>query len=461
MPPSTDPILIADVLKQAIVFHNDGDLIRAQRLYRLVLCLEPGNFDAIHLLGVAARRSEDPLYAVRCIAWALRLAPGNVGACQNLRNALQQALVQASEAYRTERPRDLCDIARKLVGLDQVEWVELAENLGRMLNNVANTALYRDGDVELASACTELAASFNQHPALLNFRMLVRLYRQDYDAAWNREDWRIIAARTGQWDGEFYSGTLILLNNNGMGDFLQFMRFIPLVRKRVGKVVIVLRGTLKSLVRHSFLLDGISVVDSDPCIPNSVYCDLFSLGFVLELKRRDIAFPTPYVSPPADLLTDWRRVLRRDRRMHVAIHWSSWGIPDARAVPFEFFGRLIAAVDAVFIGLHASFSSEEMRGTEFPENFRFLGMSDLSTTVCVLGAVDLVIAPDGGIAHLACALGIETWVLTTRNCDWRWRVEGETSDWYSNARLFRQPEQGDWDSVFRIVADRLQARCGA
>lgn len=460
IPPSCDPALPAGIVKRGFALHTAGDLPRAQRLYRLALCLEPADFDASHLLGVATR-PEDPFRAVRGLVRTLRILPGNAGVLQNLRNALQHALGCAAEAYRDGRARDLCGMARTLAGLDEVEWAEGAENLGRMLNNAANAALYNEDDVELASACVELASAFSRHPSILSFRMLVRLFRQDYDAAWNRGDWKALAAQSGQWDGEPHPGTLVLLNRNGMGDFLQFMRFIPRIRDRVGSLVVVLRSELISLVRHSPLLDGVVLTASDPGIPGSVYCDAFSLGFVLGTGRRDIGMATPYLLPPSDLLADWRRALRRDRRLHVAITWSSWAAADARSVPFALFSRLIAATDAVFIGVHANFSKHDLREAEFPENFRFLGVSDLPTTASVLAAMDVVIAPDGGIAHLACVLGVETWVLTTRGCDWRWRVEGEASDWYDNARLFRQPEQGDWEAVFESVTARLQARCGA
>lgn len=454
---SAGSAMTGDIVKRAFTLHNSGDLLPAQQLYRLALCLEPANFDAAHLLGVVMR-PEDPLRAVCSLVRALRMAPGNPNVLQNLRNALQHALIRIEGAYQDGRLRDLHAMAQSLAGLDAVEWVEAAANLGRMLNNAAYTALYNDGDVELAFACVELAAHFNRHPTILSFRMLVRLYRQDYTAAWNHKDWKVIAAQSGQWDGEPHSGTLVLLNRNGMGDFLQFMRFIPLARRRVGGIVVILRSELITLVRNSPMLEGVMLAGSDPGIPGSVYCDTFSLGFALGLGPQDIAMATPYLSPPATLLADWRRALRRDGTLHIAITWSSWAAPDARSVPFDLFKRLIATTDAVFFGVHANFSQKDLREAEVPENFRFFGVSDLSTTACILGAMDVVIAPDGGIAHLACVLGVETWVLATCNCDWRWRGDGEGSAWYANARLFRQPRQGDWETVFDAVAARIQAR---
>lgn len=221
------------------------------------------------------------------------------------------------------------------------------------------------------------------------------------------------------------------------------------------RIIMVLRSEQIQLIRHSPLLAGVTLLSADPCLPGSVYCDVFSLAFALGLNEADIPVPTPYLVPPADLVADWRRAVRCDGRLHVGITWASWATADHRSVPFDFFDRLMARTDAVFVGPHSNFSKHDLREAAFPENFRFLGVSDLLTTACVLSAMDVVIAPDGGVAHLACALGVESWVLTTRNCDWRWRVAGEDSLWYDSARLFRQSAEGGWDPVWDRVVERL------
>ena len=80
---------------------------------------------------------------------------------------------------------------------------------------------------------------------------------------------------------------------------------------------------------------------------------------------------------------------------------------------------------------------------------------DLAELTAWIKGLDLVITVDTAVAHLAGSLGVETWILLPYNPDWRWKTEGATTDWYSSVRLFRQPKPGDWDSVFREVADEL------
>lgn len=448
---------IAAIVGRGFELHKAGDSSRAQRLYRLVLALDPAHFDGIHLLGVASRPGS-PVDALRWISRALRLLPGHGPARHNLVAALQSAITLTNGLYEERRFRELCLVADALTVVERFREEPACDMLGRMLHNAAGSALYEDGDADLSLACADRACRLLQHPSALNFRMLARLNHQDYAAGWNRSDWKAIARQTGQWDGEPCRGPLVILSRNGTGDLLQFLRFVPRVTGMVSRIIMVLRSEQIQLVRHSPLLAGVTLLSADPRLPGSAYCDVFSLPFALGLDEADIPVPTPYLVPPADLAADWRRTVRRDGRLHVGITWASWATADHRSVPFNFFDRLMARTDVVFVGLHSNFSKNDLREAAFPENFRFLGVSDLLTTACVLSAMDVVIAPDGGVAHLACALGVESWVLTTRNCDWRWRVEGEESQWYGNARLFRQPVQGDWDPVWERVADRLADR---
>lgn len=448
---------ITAIVERGFEFHKAGDPSRAQRLYRLVLALDPAHFDGTHLLGVASRPNS-PVDALRWITRALRLFPGHGPARHNLVAALQSAITLTNGLYEERRFQELCLVADTLTTVERFQEEPACDMLGRMLHNAAGSALYDDGDADLSLACADRACRLLQHPSALNFRMLARLNHQDYTAAWNRSDWKTIARQTGQWDGEPCRGPLVILSRNGTGDLLQFLRFVPRVIGMASQIIMVLRSEQIQLVRHSPLLAGVTLLSADPRLPDSAYCDVFSLAFALGLGEADIPVPTPYLVPPTELVTDWRRAVRRDGRLHVGITWASWATADHRSVPFDFFDRLMAQTDVVFVGLHSNFSKHDLREAAFPENFRFLGVSDLLTTACVLSAMDVVIAPDGGVAHLACALGVESWVLTARNCDWRWRVEGEHSPWYGNAHLFRQPAEGDWDRVWERVAERLADR---
>lgn len=449
--------LIRTIVERAFALHKVGDLGQAQRFYRLVLALDPAHFDGVHLLGVVSRPAS-PVAALRWIARALRLFPEHGAACHNLVAALQSALELTNRLYEERRFHELCHVADTLIGIDRFQENPASDNLGRMLHNAGGSALYESGDTALALACSERACRLAKHPSILHFQMLARLNTGDYDAAWSHADWKVIARQTGQWDGEPCRGPLVIFSKNGTGDLLQFLRFVPRVLGMVDHVIMVLRSEQIQLVRHSPLLEGVTLLTADPRLQGSVYCDVFSLAFALGLNEADIWVRTPYLVPPTGLVADWRRAIRRDDRLHVGITWASWAAADNRSVPFDFFDRLMARTDVVFVGVHSNFSKNDLREASFPENFRFLGVSDLQTTACVLSAMDVIIAPDGGVAHLACVLGVESWVLTTSNCDWRWRVEGEGSPWYDNARLFRQPAEGDWETVWTRVAERLAER---
>ncbi len=449
----------ATLLELAFSQHKLGRFPEAVRIYGRLLAFDPTHFDGLHLRGVALRQDADPIGALRWISRALRTAPGLPSVVHNLQLAAQSVLWFCDLFYREGRYAEfarLIDDALEFRACFDDGSIDL---IGRMLHNAAMAALYERGDVALADACSERAVRLAWDPSILNFRMLVQLNQQNYSEAWNQNAWEAITGNLpGLWNGKPHDGTLVIVNKNGTGDFLQFMRFIPFARQRVKDIAIVLKGGIGTLVKDNPLLDGARIVSERPTGPNIVACETFSIPFALGLSEREIAITSPYLTIPADLHADWRRAVRRDDRLYVGIVWSSWAQPDPRSIEFAFYRRLFERFDAVFVGVHAYFSSDDLRQSDFPENFRFFGVSDLHDTACLLSAMDVVIAPDGGIAHLACALGIETWVLVTKNCDWRWRQEGEKSIWYDNARILRQPTQGDWEAVWNMVNDRLAAR---
>jgi len=216
------------------------------------------------------------------------------------------------------------------------------------------------------------------------------------------------------------------------------------------------------LLTGSPLLDGVDLLNEDPHEPDTVYCDVFSLPAAMGLDNASIATnPFPHLTVPPEETSAWRRLLQHDARPLVGIVWSSWAENDHRSVGYPFFDDLIAELpDILFVGLHSGFSKADLRTRDFAENFRYFGTCDLPTTKAILSALDLVIAPDGGLAHLSCALAKETWVLLTHHCDWRWRSNDARSEWYPTARLFRQSEKGNWNGVQTGVRGALHAVLG-
>jgi hypothetical protein len=439
---------------------TEGRTRDAATAYRAALTLDPAAFDPMHLSGVTSGWEGDPVGGLRNVNRALRLAPGAPGAVHNRRRLSQAVLVVFAKAYDASEHDEALSAAEALepwVALDEQPSIRL--KLTQAVNNIAIVSDH-SGQWDRSLRAALLAARLAPSASLLTQYRLTMLGHRRYEDGWSPVFWRsLIADKPVMWSGERHAGRLIILTHfNGLGDFFQFMRFIPAAQARVGSIGVLTKRKIGALLRESPLMRGVDIFFEDPGGPDTVYCDVFSLPAAMGLGRADIVRePFPHIAAPAAAAA-WRRALHSDDRPRIGVVWSSWAKNDHRSVGYPFFHDMINEnPEAVFIGLHSNFDKNDLRERDFADNFQFLGVCDMPTTAAIIDALDVVIAPDGGIAHLSCAMGKETWVLATRHCDWRWRYEtSEPVDWYPSARLFRQKNQGDWTDVQALTAAAVQ-----
>jgi hypothetical protein len=458
--------LRSQILNAAVAAHRDWRGDEAAEGYRRVSVIRPDDFDAMHLSGALARAQGSPIIALRRLNRARLLDSVNPAAQENSSRCVVDVYNVCIVAQRNGDDRSFVEAADLLAdaGSPLINPETLTE-IGKAAGNAVFSLSRSDdpADVELSLRAVRLAwrlAPSDNSATLLRIR---ELELGNYERAWNPSVWlRQIDGRSAAvWSGQKHDGRLIITNANGAGDFVQFLRFLPQARRRVGRLGLMVNAKLRKLVQDSPMIAGVDLLESDPQEPNTRYCDIFALPAAMGLSRRDAAPSAyPYVISPPEEQTAWERLLRKDRRPLIGLVWASWnnGNGDFRAVSFDFFAEMIASnPDAMFIGLHSGFGKMDLRKVDFPDNFRFFGVVDLPTTRDILSRLDLVIAPDGGLSHLSCALARKTWVLLSRWCDWRWRSPDESSEWYPSARLFRQPTEGRWDEMKEKTSRELAA----
>jgi tetratricopeptide (TPR) repeat protein len=318
--------------------------------------------------------------------------------------------------------------------------------------------------------CFELAQAIEpDHVDAHVNEALARLALGDYAAGWKEYAWRLHTANFSKgkkrpaqplWLRQFdISGKTILLHGEqGLGDTIQFARFVPRVAKLGGKVVLAVQRPLTALMAG---LRGASVVrgQGDPVPPFDAYCPLPSLPLAFKTTLETIPADVPYLSAPADRLAKWRPVLDGLARPRIGLMWTRGAASpqDRRSLPLRVLLPLLELRDIQFVALQKELPDGEValfQSTGVPS---FLGerLADLADTAAIIAMLDLVITIDTSIAHVAGALGKPMWVLLPFSADWRWLRERSDSPWYPTARLFRQPAPGDWQSVVRRVAEAL------
>ncbi|OJB08134.1 hypothetical protein BGV53_32350, partial [Burkholderia ubonensis] len=358
--------------------------------------------------------------------------------------------------------------------------VVLAPDNALAMNNVAlamkEAQRWDDAERHAARAC-ELAPGDASHRFNL---AIVHLVRGDYAAGWREHEarWdgsgelrgRLPALPGPRWRGEPLAGkTLLVWGEQGMGDVLQFCRFIAPLAERVhregGRLAwntFPQMGALmqRSLGAHADAFGAGGGVDALP--PFDYEVPLISLPLMLGTGDATLASSVPYLRADPRARDAWRARLAGETRPKVGLVWT--GSAGHQRNPFRRVGieRYVDAfrgIDGVAFhslqpGAEADVAAARAAGLPIADHTAELKSFD--DTAAFIGALDLVITVCTSVAHLAGALGAPTWVLLDVNPHWPWLLERRDSPWYPSATLYRQPAFGQWGPVMEEVAMDLR-----
>jgi hypothetical protein len=272
--------------------------------------------------------------------------------------------------------------------------------------------------------------------------------------------WHEVSKR--RWKGKRSSPsgkTMLLLTEQGLGDVLFFIRFVPAVVAMGFRVSILVDRELKPLLSAQPWLH--SVFDKQDQRPDfDEYCPLLSLPWILSHKARADPVAAPYLRVPPGRLALARTRLACFAGVKVGIAWA--GNPKherdrMRSLPLKQFTVILAARDATFFSLQRQCPEpDQCTLDELPRlNKAPDALDDFAATAAFVSQLDLVICVDTSVAHLAGALGVPVWILLPFAPDWRWQLARSDSPWYPTARLYRQPALDDWSPVVSQVAHDL------
>ncbi len=371
-----------------------------------------------------------------------------------------------------------------LVDLDRpAEALELAEGLlkrglgGSKAEIVKAAALWRLKRRGDAIAVAEAAA--RRHPDDVQIRQALSQYylgTGDFAHGWEAYEFRAdivggkqesIARQAPRWTGEALAGkTILVFAEQGIGDTIQFVRFLGALHERGATVKALVQPALLRLARSLPVpvawFDRVSQVGGfDFQIP------LLSLPLVLGTGIDDIPAAVPYLSPDAEAVAAWRQRIGA-AGYRIGVVWQGnprYGQDHRRSLPLKALAPLAALPDTRLISLQAVHGLDQLDTLPGEMAVEQLGETitanpdGVSEIAAAMAALDLVVSSDTAMAHLAGALGRPVWVALNDDPDWRWLADRPDSPWYPTMRLFRQTVRGDWGSVFAEMAKALEARC--
>ena len=406
-------------IEQGRAWLQAGAIHRGVDAFRRAIDFKPSLPEAHNALGIAFRNQSNISEAVACYRRALAIRPNYVEALTNLGNALkdQGQLAAAVEHYTAA-----------------------------------------------------LAIEPNHTEAHIG-RATIRLVTGDFAQGWPEFEWRwnrpALASSINRgrplWDGSSLTGRTILLTaEHGLGDTLHFVRYASCVKQCGGRVVLECQSPLVRLIARTAGIDAIVTREESPATWD-LQAPLGSLPRIFGTTLDTIPSTVPYVFAGPELTSRWREELEDllpGPGLTIGLAWR--GNPLHPGDRFRSFAlswlNTLRAQNVRLYSLQKDTTEEERRILTDELGAIDLGprLDDMDVTAAVVTNLDLVIACDSSVAHLAGALGRNVWVALPSTPDWRWLLERDDSPWYPTMRLFRQSTLGDWTDVFARLAAVLE-----
>jgi tetratricopeptide (TPR) repeat protein len=448
-----NPRLAAAEKNLGAIFQSLSKWNEATACYQRALAIEADCAETHFNLGAILHGQGQLAMAVESYRNAIRANPQHAGAYNNLGaiSKRQGKLTEAVECYQRA--------------------LEFRPNFVEALNNLGNVFQLQGRNAE-AMVCYEQTLRIDPNHAQAHYnRSRMLLAAGDFSNGWREYEWRLKcsdlekqAFAEPRWQGEPLEGrTLLVHAEQGLGDVLQFIRYVPQLAHFGGKIIVEVPKPLFPLLGQS-AIPGLVAKDA-PLDRFDVQVPLMSLPLVCGTTLETIPSRVPYLAADPQWVEYWRGALGGQRTFQVGIAWQGSPTYQAdryRSIPLVEFAPL-AQKGVELISLQKGPGSQPL--TESTAPFRVRELVDLDgahgpfmDTAAVIENLDLVITADTVIGHLAGALGVSVWVVLPSSPDWRWLYQREDSPWYPTMRLFRQTSHGDWPGVFRRMAEALAAK---
>jgi len=466
-----------------------GKLQEAKLSYRRAIEYKPSYAEAHCNLGNILKELGELQEAVLSIRKAIEINPDFVDAYSNLGTILRELgeLQEAELSYRKaiEIKPDFADaysnlgiILRELSKLEEAELsyrkaIEIKPDYANAHCNLGNL-LKELGKLEDAKLSYQKAIKIKPDYADAYFNLsLVELLQGNYESGLEHYEFRekrekglsisfkpnIQKADYRDWEkGE----KLLVVSEQGLGDTIQFMRYIPYLRNLGLKISFCAQTKLHSLIQFSGI-DQNPLSPEDACeVSEGKWIPLLSLPRYLKLSPDNPIISEPYIFSNNELKKRWDNLLSIEKRPVIGINWQ--GNPDAekgslrgRSLPLETFSTIARNNDVKFLSLQKGFGSEQLKNCSFKKKFVQCQSQiditwDFLENAAIIENCDLIITSDTAIAHLAGGMGKPTWLLLNNLPDWRWGIEKQNTFWYPSMRLIRQKEKYNWQEVMERVS---------
>ena len=450
-----------------IIFSNYGAILQslgklkeAEFLYRKAIELKPDFANANANLGNILRDLGELKEAELFTRKAIQLKPDFANAHLNLGIILKDfGKLQEAELF-----------TRKAIEL-RPDLANAHYNLGGILQDLGNL---KEAELFTRKAI-ELKPNYVSAHLILS---TLHFWNNNYHKGWLEYEHRFAESKEGikphalpnllKWDGENLQKKekLLVVSEQGFGDTIQFMRYIPYLKDRHFNLSFCAQIKLHKLIQSSGIDPNPLTVEDGKMITEGKWVPLLSVPRFLKVTSNDPLVNTSYIYPLSKLKKKWKNIISAERSLIIGINWqgnpkSELGNLKGRSIPLEYFSEIHKNNDYKFLSLQKGVGSEQLDNCTFKDRFvkcqsQINKIWNFEEIAAIISNCDLIITSDTYVAHLAGGIGKPTWCLLHHSPDWRWGFYGEKTFWYPSMKLFRQNKSNNWKEVFKKVNMHLK-----
>jgi len=438
-----------------VVLYKQKRYKESSQIFEIALQSDPNYNEVYSNKGAAYNKAKEYDKAIESLEMAIKKMPDHGGAYTNLGNVYNKLFDYKTAAKMHEKS------------------IELEPNGSNAYSNLGTSYKYlgfSNKAILSYKKAIELEPNFvNAHFDLAT----MYLANEDFKNGWKEYEWRFkkdemiphILKHKDIFSKPLFTGkedikdkTLLLHSEQGFGDSIQFIRFLPLLKEKFGcKIAVKCREGLKELFKTMEEIDVI--VDRSEATPEFDYqLSIMSMPFILDIKStNDLPTQMPYLKSIPDKSLE---IKKEKGKINIGICWSASTTGESyegKVFDLKFFEPLMNNPKINLYSLQVGDGSEDIKKFGFENNIIDLtnNLTDFSKTAYLIDNLDLVISSDTAVAHLAGALNKQVWIPLQKIPDWRWTNKGETTKWYPSAKLFRQKTARVWEGVFQSLNAKL------
>ena len=476
---------ISFLTSEAFKYHQEGNLKEAKNIYEQILKHKPNHFDALQLLGILYGQINKKDKAIKLLELALQIKPDDAATLNNYgviltevnrTNDSYEVLDKATnikpdyaEAYsnkgNTLKLLEKYDDAVKAYS----KAIQLKPNYAEAYNN--RGVIYKElSQMNLALKDLKKAISLKpDYPEANSTMGVTLLLTGNFSKGWEQYEWRwkdlsdpsvIRSFKQPLWDGKksLKDKSILLYSEQGLGDTIQFSRYILLIKALGAKVILETHKELLNIVGS--IDSNITVILMGQTLPHFDFqCPLLSLPLKFGTGLKNIPSPNRYICADKRIVPKWKKKIGSQKKPLIGLAW------EGNPLHKNDYNRSILLAELIphlpkkyeYIGLQKDIRESNLKTLKRSSMIDNLIDKNVSMddTAAIIENLDIVISVDTSVAHLSASMGKPTWILLPFVPDWRWLLNRNDSPWYKSVKLFRQEKRGNWELVFKDLNKKL------